>query len=824
MSTRPATPVFDLCARLGRDTASHPVREGVFTTHSSDVMERIPGRGLYSEAARLERLEWIRRRTGVLLGALQITRLDAERLTGNIENLIGAVEVPVGLAGPMLFRGNLATGELCAPFATSEGALVASATRGAAAISEAGGVVTRVVSQRMRRVPFFEFDCMEAAFAFASWIDRHIDALREQTQRVSAHALLLTAEPVILGRAVHLRLTYDTSDAAGQNMTTACAWEACRWILAHLENAGVPAPRRYLVEAQMSGDKKVHLAAFELGRGTRVLAECRIPRQVLERVLKVTPEQFVQGNAVGLAAGQHIGMVGYNINVANVVAAIFAATGQDIACVHESSVAQLHAEVDDGDLYASMLLPGLIVGTVGGGTHLPSQHALLEMLDCAGEGRSGRLAEVIAGFALALDLSTLAAVTSGDFARAHERLGRNRPVRWFTRDELNAEFLEPGLRRAHDDPGLRVLRIEPAELDTASSILTSLASRRVSRLVGFVPLRVRHTSSGEGSIGVTDVVVKVKPLDEEVMLMAHSIASLCGPRVAEAHNRYRHHTGLAGCHLRELGVYSQTDPRFVRNAPMVYRTFRDDAREAYVLVLERLPETGRGYESPGAWTRQRMDTAIRGAAELHSIWLGREAALLEQEWLGVVRGARELADATPLWEALADHAASEFPALVTPRRLELQRAMIASIPQWAFELETMPRTLAHMDFNPRNIVVRGNGAANRLCAFDWELASLHVPQRDLAELLCNVLPPTVSSVEVTRCLELHRLHLERASGLLLDPEQWRRGYALCLRELAVDRFALCLAAHTFRQYDFLETTLETLWHLIEMESAEHPVL
>ncbi len=115
-------------------------------------------------------------------------------------------------------------------------------------------------------------------------------------------------------------------------------------------------------------------------------------------------------------------MVGYNINVANVIAAVFAASGQDIASVHESSVAQLHVQSVNDGLYASMLLPSLVVGTVGGGTALPRQQQLLELMDCAGPGKAGRLAEIIASYCLALDLSTMSAIVSGQFASAHERL------------------------------------------------------------------------------------------------------------------------------------------------------------------------------------------------------------------------------------------------------------------------------------------------------------------------------------------------------------------------------------------------------------------
>ncbi|MCP4657019.1 MAG: hydroxymethylglutaryl-CoA reductase, partial [bacterium] len=187
---------------------------------------RIPGRGHYTESARLERLRWARQRTGTELLHLESTGLTPERLTGNIENLIGGVEVPVGLAGPLWFRGRSVSGLVLAPFATTEGSLVASATRGATALSRSGGVTAQVLAQRMLRVPLFVLSDLDAAYAFASWVESHQEEIRAQTLLVSGHAELRQIEPFQVGNMVHLRFIYETGDAAGQNMTTACTWKA----------------------------------------------------------------------------------------------------------------------------------------------------------------------------------------------------------------------------------------------------------------------------------------------------------------------------------------------------------------------------------------------------------------------------------------------------------------------------------------------------------------------------------------------------------------------------------------------------------------------
>jgi len=310
---------------------------------------RIPARGIYEEDARVERLTYLREHSGERLDALQNTGLEARQLTGNIENFVTSVEIPVGMAGPLLFKGERARGVVYAPFATSEGALVASATRGATAISRSGGVSTRVIQQRMMRVPLFVLSDMRGAFLFADWVRDHTDEIRGQVGHVSRHAKLVSIEPNVLGNQVHVTFVYETGDAAGQNMTTSTTWHCCQWMMAQVQRIEEIDFENFVIEANMSGDKKVTFQSFITGRGTRVTAECLIPDHEVERTLKVTTEQLMR-TAQGIMAGStHVGMIGFNINVANVIGAIFTATGQDIACVHECSVAQLHLQrVDDG--------------------------------------------------------------------------------------------------------------------------------------------------------------------------------------------------------------------------------------------------------------------------------------------------------------------------------------------------------------------------------------------------------------------------------------------------------------------------------------------
>jgi NADP-dependent 3-hydroxy-3-methylglutaryl-CoA reductase len=781
---------------------------------------RVPARGRYDEAARQERLAWLGARAGAALDPLAPMRLDAARLAGNVENAIGAVEVPVGVAGPLLFRGRAARGVLYAPFATTEGALVASASRGATAVTAAGGVRTRVLAQRMTRAPVFEFGGVGEAARFAEWVAAQLPALRARVREVSRHARLVAVTPVVIGRAAHVLFAYTTGDAAGQNMTTAATWHAMRWALDQLPALGLH-PARALVEGNLSGDKKLCLAAAP--RGHAVRAACVLDGATLRRWLKVDAAGLLAAHALLRAGADRAGMVGRCVNAANVVAAVFAATGQDVACVHESARAELAlAPAPGGGVRARLDLPGLVLGTVGGGTHLPAQRALLALMGCTGDGSAARLAEVVAGFALALDLSTLAALATGEFAAAHERLGRNRPRLPFAEAELDAAFLAPGLRRSLGDPALAVERVEVLGAGPGASIVGEAVSRRLGRAAGVVHRRVHHT--GRAGSGHTDVVVKLRATDAEVHLTLQGLAAACGPRVADAFARHHEAAGFAGCHLRELAVYEQADPRVRRHVPRLYRAVRDERRGAYALVLERLDAAGGAClmdsaDDPGAWGAAELEAALRGAGALHAVWFGRERALLARPWIGVPTTAARAAAARPLWAALAEHGAEALPDLAAPERWRRHRALVDRLPEVWAALERMPRTLAHGDFNPRNVALRAHDGARVLCAYDWELAALHVPQRDAAELLAFVLPPDVERAEALHWVERHRQALAaHAPGAAVpDARAWRAGFALALADLLVTRFGLYLMGHASRPHAFLPRCLATAHRLLDLE-------
>ena len=788
------------------------------------TLPKVPARGLYTEEARLERLQYARDNTDATLERVAETTLEAKALVSNIEALIGSVEIPVGIAGPLHIKGGHADGLFYAPMATTEGALLASATRGATALSRSGGVNVRVIGQRMLRVPVFVLTDLNSAMFFSEWVKDHYSEICEQTRKYSNYANLVEINTELMGRTVHVQFAYETGDAAGQNMTTTCTWQACQWIIAEMQQFPGIEFENFMVEANLSNDKKVTYNSFLKGRGVRVLAECLLTDEVCQKVLKVTPKQLFTAYNQFIGGSIASGMIGMNINIANVIGAIFTATGQDIACVHESSIGQLYLELtDDNEIYATLRLPSLVVGSVGGGTSLAQQKECLELIGCAGPGCSHKLAEVIAGFCLALDLSTLSAIASDQFARAHEKLGRNRPVEWLKLGDLNEAFFTRSMQSYYERTNIEVETVLPMQLESkGSSIITELTAHKINKLVGHYPFELKLAGQSEAK----KVMVKVKPLDDEVILMLNSMASMCDARLAHAYNEFKNGIGFKGCHKRELAVMSQTDPRFVNNAPTTYLAWQDDSREAYVLVQELMEdmELMDSADDTSGWTDEHLQVAIQGIAEVHSIWYEKEAELAEKDWIIDAPTATNMVEKTRLWEMLASHSKEEFPEWFSESDLERYRDRLYSMKDWYLEIDAMPKTLIHNDFNPRNIAFRRQPSATgetkgalSLCAYDWELATVHLPQHDLAELLVFTLQPDFDVADVERYIEQHRIELEVMVGKSIDAKQWRRGFTLCLWDLVINRIQMYVMAHTFRHYRFMVRVQATFRKLLDYE-------
>ncbi|KAJ5291831.1 substrate-binding domain of hmg-CoA reductase [Penicillium angulare] len=343
-----------------------------------------------------------------------------------VENCVGFVKVPLGITGPLLVTGpDLPLGHIFAPLATTEAALVASCSRGCKAFNLCGGLKFEIIGDSMSRAPVFTFETPKEAIDFARFIPNIQEQFAKDAESTSRHLKFQMMTPHIIGSSVHLFISYHCGDASGQNMVTIATQKACDELRESLRG-GKHKVKHFMIEGQLASDKKPSWGSVKNCRGVEVITWGSLSNQVCESVLGCTSSSLYTMCNIWKEGGIRNGQFGDNGNTANIIAAIFIATGQDAASVAEASWTHLVPEYDYAtkDLKFSLYCPSLPVGTIGGGTGYESQQACLKLMKCAGPGKKGQLAGLIASFALALDISTGAALTNNTFSESHGRLAR----------------------------------------------------------------------------------------------------------------------------------------------------------------------------------------------------------------------------------------------------------------------------------------------------------------------------------------------------------------------------------------------------------------
>lgn len=372
---------------------------------------------------RREALEII---TGTSLCTLGDYTFDARQV--RCENFIGAIQTPVGVAGPLLVNGQAITAKepVYAPLATTEGALIASVSRGCRALRAAGGAVVRVEDVGITRAPVFRSSGIIQTQAFLAWVHAHYDEIKQLCEQDSRYLRLQDIAPATVGCTIYLRFRFQSADAMGMNMASI----ACERAIVELISpaTGVPC---ISISGNYCTDKKPAMVNFINGRGKRICAEAHLSGDIVRDILKTDTaalcEVQYRKNLLGSAMA---GAIGCNAHHANILAAFFIATGQDVAQVAESAVGITCIEAQEhGGIYASVLLPDTPLGVVGGGSGLCTQREALALMGIVpGHKAPGvdtlRLAEILGALVLAGELSIMAAQASHHLVRAHQRLGR----------------------------------------------------------------------------------------------------------------------------------------------------------------------------------------------------------------------------------------------------------------------------------------------------------------------------------------------------------------------------------------------------------------
>ncbi|XP_062195562.1 3-hydroxy-3-methylglutaryl-coenzyme A reductase 3 [Phragmites australis] len=429
----PSAPVQ--CALLGSSAAApEKMPEEDEEIVASVVAGKIPSYVLETRLGDCRRAAGIRREalrriTGSQIEGLPLDGFDYASILGQCCELpVGYVQLPVGIAGPLLLDGQ----RFYVPMATTEGCLVASTNRGCKAIAESGGATSIVLRDGMTRAPVARLPSARRAAELKAFLEgpANFDTLSMVFNRSSRFGRLQGVQCAMAGRNLYMRFSCSTGDAMGMNMVS----KGVQNVLDFLQD-DFPDMDVISISGNFCSDKKPAAVNWIEGRGKSVVCEAVIKEEVVKKVLKTNVQSLVELNTIKNLVGSAIAgaLGGFNAHASNIVTAIFIATGQDPAQNVESShcITMLEPVNDGKDLHISVTMPSIEVGTVGGGTQLASQAACLDLLGVKGANRESPgsnarlLATVVAGGVLAGELSLLSALAAGQLVKSHMKYNRS---------------------------------------------------------------------------------------------------------------------------------------------------------------------------------------------------------------------------------------------------------------------------------------------------------------------------------------------------------------------------------------------------------------
>lgn len=367
-------------------------------------------------------------------------------------------------------------------------------------------------------------------------------------------------------------------------------------------------------------------------------------------------------------------------------------------------------------------------------------------------------------------------------------------------------FIQSVMRQRHPEKDIVVTAVIPFAVDNRASILVTLTSGTSTKRMGHFGLRVDFQEDGQPQ--TRKLVMKMKPHGREISAMLNGLAQACGEPLASVYPNFSERTGFQHTHGRELEVYrTLSDPIL----PTIYGCYEDHENEVYLVLMEYLEDVSllNSVMEVHRWTDTHIKAALGQVAQWHAQHLLHPPTLNPQYWSDT-QPPDYFQQLTPLWDALLSNAQRQLPELYTRQRADQLARAIAAIPQYQNELRSMPATLVHNDLNPRNACFKGT----QFCLYDWELATFHVPQYDVVELLCFVLDRDRYALRA-EYVEYYRQELNRLTALFSDKQTFDRGFQLAALDFGLHRLGLYSMAHCVSPYAFLPRVIDSYFDSIE---------
>jgi len=364
------------------------------------------------------------------------------------------------------------------------------------------------------------------------------------------------------------------------------------------------------------------------------------------------------------------------------------------------------------------------------------------------------------------------------------------------------KVIAKGLAQALDAPKLELSKFSSFPL-SGSGVLSELSTASSGGRTGLWRCLVQYRRAPNHTVEQVQAVLKLRSTNAEQDAATLAVAGLCSPRLGAAYAAYMQHLPYRNGLAREIAIAASGDSRLASFMPRALAVITP-SNDTHGGLLEEFLEDVDLLDSADAmeyWRDEHVEAAVQALGQIHSVWYRREEELLQQPW--ITDGKKNIPAMLPLWRELADFSAVRFSSASGENIRAIQHGIIDDLERWWPQWMSMPCSLVHNDFSPRNLAFRRTPQGPALCVYDWELATIGLPQYDLAELLCFVLPASSSMKDAQYWIDMHRRCLEKASGKIIPAKEWQSGFALALRQYMMSRLPFYAMIDRFKPQLFL---------------------
>jgi len=376
-------------------------------------------------------------------------------------------------------------------------------------------------------------------------------------------------------------------------------------------------------------------------------------------------------------------------------------------------------------------------------------------------------------------------------------------------DYFNAAFIQQLMEKQFPQSTITVKEVKHLDVDNSASILVVLTAGTTEKPIGHFGLSVSFNKDGVPLS--RNMVMKVKPHGDAIVEMLNSLAGACGPQLRNVYSQFKKQTGFQFTHLKEQEIYSKLPSHLT---PEIFGLYTDPETNSYIILMEYLQEVDllNSVMQVDSWGDEHIKLALKEIAAWHASSLNASSEVNLNLWTDAP-SLNYMNSLSPLWNELLENAAEKFPELYNVSRYKKLKNCIENIETYWAELDNHPRTLIHNDFNPRNTCFKRKGNSLKLCAYDWELATFHLPQYDIVEFLSFVLNESNYGL-AKQYLEYYREQLQRLSNKFDDRLKFEKGFYLSAIDFGLHRLGMYMMAHSVSPYPFLPRVVNTYFKIL----------